>query len=345
MIEQVRLGKTNLMVSRVSMGCIPIQRRTMQDAVELLRHAYDSGVNFYDTAHVYSDSEEKIGAAFSGGLRDKVIIATKAMSTTYQQTTEQLETSLRRLKTDYIDLYQWHNPSSLEDFQRADGPYQAMLDAQKAGKIRHIGITNHHLGRAYQAIESGAFATMQYPLSPLSTREELEMAAVCRDNDMGVIAMKGMCGGLLTDGRLPFAFLSQFPHIVPIWGVERKEELDQFLELSQNPQPFTPAMQAEVDALKAEFGDEFCRGCGYCLPCPVGIPINMANRMTQLIQRSPSAPYFTDEWRALMDKIEDCTRCGACEKKCPYDLKPYETLPEHLAYYRALVKGRRAEHA
>ncbi|MCC8190498.1 MAG: aldo/keto reductase, partial [Planctomycetes bacterium] len=225
MLEKVRLGKTGLMVTRVAMGCIPIQRLDEAGAVALLREAYDSGVNFYDTAHVYTDSEAKVGAAFAGGLRQNVIIATKAMADTYEKTMEQLEESLRRLRTDYIDIYQWYNPADLEDFQNRRGPYQAMLDAQKAGKIRHIGITNHHLDRALTAIRSGAFATLQFPLSLLSSDNELAMTRECVERDIGVIAMKAMCGGMIPDGRLPFIFLNQYQHIVQIWGIYRPEEL------------------------------------------------------------------------------------------------------------------------
>lgn len=320
-MDMIRLGKTDLQVSRVSMGCIPLQRRSMADAVDLLRYAYDSGVNFYDTAHVYTDSEEKIGAAFAGGLRGKVILATKAMSTTYEQTMEQLETSLRRMKTDYIDLYQWHNPANLENFQEERGPYQAMLDAQKAGKIRHIGITNHNLARTYQALESGCFSTVQYPLSPLSADDEFAMADACRARDIGIIAMKAMCGGLLQDGALPYAFLRRYSHIVPIWGVERREELDQFLRLAAMPvQPFDASMEAEVERLRAEYGDEFCRGCGYCLPCPAGIDIPLLMRVEFFVKRNTRGSQFTPERIASVANIGNCINCGNCSGRCPYHL-------------------------
>ncbi|MDR1957959.1 MAG: aldo/keto reductase [Planctomycetaceae bacterium] len=341
-MEMTRLGKTGLMVSRVSMGCIPIQRISTEAAVTLLRQAYDLGVNFYDTAHVYTDSEAKIGLAFSHGIRQNVIIATKALCTTYERTMEQLEESLRRLKTDYIDIYQWHNPEVISaDFPNEHGPYQAMQDAQKAGKIRFIGITNHHVARAKFAMESGAFSTLQFPFSLLSTKEELDLSFLCLDHDMGVIGMKGMCGGLLEDGRLPFLFLNQYPHIVPIWGVEKLSELSQFINLLHNPEPFTPEMQTEVEKLRAEHGDEFCRACGYCLPCPAEIPIPFSMRALTIIKRGAMmGDQFTPNRVAEMQRIDHCIECRDCVSRCPYHLDVPRLLKVQQAGYMKLYHNR-----
>ncbi|HBT75769.1 MAG TPA: aldo/keto reductase [Planctomycetaceae bacterium] len=335
MLEKVRLGQTGLMVSRVLMGCIPIQLLPESNAVRLLRYAYDSGVNFYDTAHVYTDSEAKLGAAFSGAQRQNVIIASKTMSDSYGKTIEQIDESQRRLKTDYIDLYQWHNPeTNFEDFQHRRGPYQAMQDAQKAGKIRFIGVTQHSVKRARFAVESGAFETLQFPLSLLSSPEEMDVSFLAAKAGMGVIAMKAMCGGLIEDGRLPFAFLNRYPHIVPIWGIKTAGELDQFLELSKHPEPFTNEMQAEVEKLRAEYGDEFCRCCGYCLPCPVGIAIPQATRVTTMVKRGAMLDaLFTPEHREKMRKIDDCTNCRTCVSCCPYHLDVPRLLKEQQEAY------------
>lgn len=338
-MEKVRLGRTDLMVSRVSMGCIPIQLLSEKEAVELLRYAYDQDVNFYDTAHIYTDSEAKLGAAFSGTMRSNVIIATKAQSDTYEKTVEQLEESLRRLKTDYIDLYQWHNPAKIENFLEKRGPYQAMLDAQKAGKIRFIGITQHSLDRAGFAVESGKFDTLQFPLSLLSTPEEIAISFRCAELDLGVIAMKGMCGGLLPDGRLPFTFLNQYRHIVPIWGVKKAEELNQFLDLAKRPEAFTEEMQAEADRLRKEYGDDFCRCCGYCLPCPQGISIPLAARVTTMVKRGAMLD-FTPEQYEIMAKIDTCVHCGECSSRCPYQLDVPRLLKEQQQAFMKFYKER-----
>lgn len=338
MLEKVRLGRTGLDVSRVAMGCIPIQRLPLDGAVSLIRKAVDAGVNFFDSAHVYSDSEEKMGAAFAG-IRDKVVIATKTMSDTYEKAMHQIDESLRRLRTDYIDLYQWHNP---EDFDagtfREAGPYRALLDARKAGKIRFIGMTNHNIDRARGAIESGAFDTLQFPLSVLSAEREIEFSLRCAELDVGFIAMKAMAGGMLPDGRLPFIFLNQHRHVVPIWGMEREEELAQFVRLSANPEPFTPAMRAEIDALRADWGDEYCRGCGYCLPCPAEIPIPMAARISLLLGRSVAKMYLSEDWQKNMARIKDCVDCGQCKSRCPYGLDTPNLLKEEARKYNEYLK-------
>lgn len=338
MLEKVRLGRTEMMVSRVSMGCIPIQRLSKEGAVNLLHRAYDYGINFYDTAHVYTDSEEKLGLAFSGEKRGKIFIASKAMATTYEAAKSQIDESLRRLKTDYLDIIQWHNPTNLDDFQSNGGPYQAFVEAKQAGKARFIGVTNHNLGRARTAIDSGAFDTLQFPISVLSSQEELDISFKTRDSGLGFIAMKGMAGGLLDDGRIPFAFLNQFPHIVPIWGMEKASELDQFIQLARNPEPFTGAMQAEADQLRKEYGDSFCRSCGYCMPCPAGIQLPTVMRIVRLIKRSDPIAQFTPQRLAEIQAIDGCQSCGQCQSRCPYNLDIPRVLKEQQAGYMELYE-------
>ena len=331
------------MVSRVSMGCIPIQLLSESDAVRLLRQACDGGVNFYDTAHIYTDSEAKLGAAFSGSRRQNIIIASKTQSDCYEKTVEQIDESLRRLKTDYVDLYQWHNPETdFEEFLHRRGPYQAMQDAQKAGKIRYIGISQHNVTRAKFAIKSGVFDTLQFPLSLLSSPEEMEVSFLAAQADMGVIAMKAMCGGLIEDGHLPFAFLNQYPHIVPIWGIKTAGELNQFLELAKRPGPFTDAMQAEVEKLRAEYGDEFCRCCGYCLPCPAGIAIPQATRVTTMVKRGALLDIlFTPEYHEKMRNVDHCTNCRTCVARCPYHLDIPRLLKEQQEAYMKMYAEKR----
>ena len=319
-MEMARLGSTGLMVSRIAMGCIPIQRRTMEDAAALIRRAFEAGVNFFDTAHVYGDSEAKLGSALAGVPRDRIILASKAMADSREKCVGQLEESLRRLRTDYIDLYQWHNPSNLDNF-RENSVYRAMQEAKKAGKIRFIGVTNHHLGRARQAVESGGFDTLQFPLSVLSSREEIDMTFRCRDLDVGVIAMKAMCGGMLPDGRLAFAFMNRYPHIVPIWGLEKTEELEQFLALAEKREPFTPAMREEIERLRKELGDEFCRGCGYCLPCPAEIDLPIMMRISYFVKRNVEGSQFNEARLKQVARIDECVNCRSCVQRCPYHLE------------------------
>ena len=209
-MNKITLGKTGLVIEKNGLGCLPIQRISEQDAVYLLYKAYDGGINFYDTARAYSDSEQKVGAAFSG-MRDKVVLATKTAAQTADTMWKDLETSLRTLKTDYIDIYQFHNPSFCPRPGGEDGLYDAALEAKKQGKIRHISLSNHRLLVAHEAIDSGLYATLQFPFSYLAGAQELELVQKCRENHMGFIAMKGMAGGLIRDGLTASAWMQKMP--------------------------------------------------------------------------------------------------------------------------------------
>lgn len=335
-MDTIRLGKTGLTVTRTGFGCLPIQRVSFAEAKALLRYAYNHGINFFDTARGYTDSEEKLGSAMED-VRHNIVIATKSGARTGTDLEADLAKSLRLLKTDYIDIYQFHNPPFVPRPGGADGLYDAALRAKAEGKIRHVGITSHAIERAVEAVESGLFETLQFPFNHLSTEKEIALVHLCAENDVGFICMKGMSGGLVTNARIPFAYIRQFENAVPIWGVQRMGEIEEFIALSENPPALSAELRAGIEEDRRALAGAFCRGCGYCLPCPVGIPIQMANRMRELLARSPSENWLTPAWRAGMEKIEDCTKCGACAKKCPYGLKPYETLPAQLAFYRAFV--------
>ena len=334
------LGRTGLEISRTGFGALPIQRVSFDEASALLNRALDGGITYIDTARVYSDSEEKIGRAI-GHRRGEYTIATKSMSKTAEGFNRDLEESLRLLKTDVIDVYQFHNPNFVPVPGGEDGLYEAALKAREAGKIRFIGITNHSVERAFQALETGLFDTLQYPFNHLATDREVAVVRRCAEENVGFIGMKAMSGGLFPSARVPFAFINQFPNAVPIWGMQRESELEEIATLDANPPMVDEEMAALIEKDRKELAISFCRGCGYCLPCPAGIPINNANRMTQLITRSPWQPYVTAEWQENMARIDSCIHCGACAKRCPYELKPYETLPGHLSFYREFLKTHR----
>ncbi len=335
-MEKIEFGRTGLMISRTAFGCLPIQRISVENAVFLLRKAVDGGINFFDTALVYSDSEAKMGMAFEG-IRDQVVIATKTIAHTREAFFAQLAESLRRLRTDYVDIYQFHNPSFVPKPGREDGLYDAALEAKQRGLIRHIGITQHSIELAEEAVASGLYATLQYPFNHLATTREVALVERCGQERVGFICMKALSGGLITDASLSFSYIRQFPQAVPIWGMQKPEELAQILSLEENQPTMDEAMQARIQADRDTLAGAFCRGCGYCLPCPQGIQIENVNRMTQLLTRSPSAQWVTGEFQAEMNKIEACTHCGRCAARCPYGLKPYETLGSHLEFYRAFL--------
>lgn len=337
-MERIRLGRTGLMVSRSGFGAIPIQRIGFEESKRLLLKAYDGGINLFDTAHGYSDSEEKIGLALSG-IRKDVIIATKTPAADAKGFAENLALSLSRLKTDYIDIYQLHNPARLPRPGDGTGLYEALAEAKRRGQVRFIGITNHRLPVAQEAVESSLYDTLQFPLSSLSSPADLALAEAARAGDLGFIAMKALAGGLLTNAAAAFAFIRDQGWAVPIWGIEKEGQLEQFLALEARPPLFDAAMRAVVAKDRAELAGSFCRGCGYCLPCPAGIEINTAARIMFLIRRSRFEPFVAPEWRAKMGLIDACTLCGQCRKKCPYELDTPALLKAQLAEYREFVKG------
>lgn len=330
------LGKTRIPATRTAFGALPIQRVPMDEAVPILRAARDAGINYFDTARGYSDSELKLGSAF-GGAWSGVYLATKTTAKDAEGFWSQLHTSLSLLKKERIDVYQFHNPPFVPVPGGADGLYEAALEAKAQGKIGHIAITQHSVDRAFEAVNSGLYEVLQFPFNHLSGPREVELANLCRKKDVGFVAMKALSGGLVTDARLPFAFFTQYEGAVPIWGIQRMSELNQFIELEKDPPALTDEMLSAIEADRRALSGAFCRGCGYCLPCPAGIPIHNANRMTQLLTRSPQAQWLTDEWQKGMANIDLCTHCHACEKRCPYGLKPYETLPEHLKFYKKVL--------
>lgn len=336
---QVRLGKTGITVDKNGFGCLPIQRIPPQEAAALLRRARDGGVTYFDTARAYSDSEEKLGLAF-GGHREGIFLATKTMAKTADAFWQDLERSLAALGTGYIDVYQFHNPPFCPKPGDGTGLYEAMLEAKAQGKIRHIGITNHRMKVALEAVESGLYETLQFPFSYLATDEEIALVRRCEEAGIGFVAMKALSGGLLTNSRAAYAFLSQFDGLLPIWGIQRESELDEFLSYRDNPPALDEAMRAVIDRDRQSLSGEFCRGCGYCMPCPAGIEINTCARMSLLIRRSPSARQLTPEAQAMMKKIEGCLHCNQCRSKCPYGLDTPALLAKNYEDYREILAGK-----
>ncbi len=335
----VTLGRTGIRSPKNAFGALPIQRVSAEYAAMLLRKAYNAGFTFFDTARAYSDSEEKIGAAL-WNVRDKITIATKTTAKDVKSFWEQLETSLKNLRTDYIDLYQFHTPSFCPKPGDGTGLYEAMLEAKAKGMIRHIGITNHRLDVAEEAVRSGLYETLQFPFCYLATEKDLAMVELCRQENVGFIAMKGLSGGLLTRSDAAYAWLEQFDNVLPIWGVQRESELDEFIRYFAQPPGMSKEIKGLIERDRQELIGNFCRACGYCMPCPMGIQIHTCARMSQLIRRSPSAEWLSEEsWQMMMD-IEKCVKCGRCRAKCPYELDTPSLLKQNLADYQNILAGK-----
>ncbi len=338
-MTEVILGKTGIKASKNAFGALPIQRVSLEYAGMLLKKAYESGVNYFDTARWYTDSEEKIGCALSD-VRDKIYIATKTGSLNAEGFWKDLETSLRNLKTDYIDVYQFHNPPFCPEPGDESGLYDAALKAKEQGKIRHIGITNHRLSVAEKAVRSGLYETLQFPFSYLADEKDIALVRLCKEKNVGFVAMKALSGGLITNSAAAYAYLNQYDNVLPIWGVQRESELDEFLSYNDNEPVMTDEIKNIIEKDRSELLGEFCRGCGYCMPCPAGIEINNCARMSLLIRRSPSASHLSPEGQEKMFKIENCLNCGHCKSKCPYGLDTPNLLKRNLEDYKNILSGK-----
>ncbi|MBQ8610078.1 MAG: aldo/keto reductase [Oscillospiraceae bacterium] len=335
-MDTIRLGRTGLVVNKNGFGALPVQRVDTAAACALLRRAYESGINYFDTARAYTDSEEKLGLALAD-VRDKIILSTKTMSTTVEGFWQDLHTSLALLKTDHIDIYQFHNPDFCPRPDDGTGLYEAMLEAREKGMIRFIGFTNHRLALAEEAVRSGLYDTLQFPFSYLAGEKEEALVRLCAEKDVGFICMKALAGGLITDAKAAYAYLAQFP-VAPIWGIQRESELDDFLACQNDAPALTGERLAFIESERTALAGEFCRGCGYCEPCPAGIEIHTCARMSLLLRRSPTAGHLTEKGQAMMQRIEGCTGCGRCKAKCPYGLDTPNLLRRNYEDYKTFLK-------
>lgn len=337
-MELVKLGKTGIVSPKNAFGALPIQRVSDEYAVMLLQKAYNNGITFFDTARMYSDSERKLGLALSN-VRNNIIIATKTGAVDVQGFERDLEASLNNLKTDYIDIYQFHNIPFCPKPNDGTGLYEAMQKAKAEGKIRHIGITNHRPSVAEEAVLSGLYETLQFPFCYLATDKDIELVKLCKKHNVGFIAMKGLSGGLINNSAAAYAWMAEFDNVLPIWGIQRENELDEFLSYNNNPPSMTVEIKAVIENDRKQLLGSFCRACGYCMPCPMGIAINNCARMSQLIRRSPSAQWLTEESKAMMFNIENCIECGSCSSKCPYGLDTPKLLKQNLEDYKKILSN------
>ena len=332
-VDIVTLGKTGIKVNKNGFGALPIQRISEEEAGFLLKKAYENGINFFDTARFYTDSEAKIGTALSD-VREKIYIASKTMCSNVKEFWDDLSTSLGLLKTDYLDIYQFHNPSFCPKPGDGTGLYEAMLEARAKGMIKYIGITNHRLHIAKEAVESGLYETIQFPFSYLATEQEIELVKLSKERNVGFIAMKALSGGLITNSAAAYAYLNKYENVVPIWGVQTEAELDEFISYMNNSPMLDDKVLKVIDDDKSMLSGHFCRGCGYCLPCPAKIDIPNSARMSLMIRRAPTAIYLNEEWKNKMKKIDDCIHCNNCKNNCPYGLDTPQLLKTNWDDYK-----------
>ncbi len=339
-MHKLILGKTGIETVQNGFGALPIQRTDEEEAIRILRKAYEGGMIYFDTARAYSNSEEKLRKAFSeAGLRNKIFIATKTQAKTPEAFWKDLETSLTTLGTGYIDVYQFHMADRCYAPEDGTGMYECMLEAKKQGKIRHIGITAHKIAVAEEIAESGLYETLQFPFSYLASDREIKLVNKCKEENVGFIAMKGLAGGLINRSDAAMAFMTKYDNVLPIWGIQRMSELNEWLSYMDNTPEYTDEIAAFIESENKSLAGDFCRGCGYCMPCPMGIQINNCARMSLMLRRAPSAGWLSEKWQEEMEKIETCINCRQCTSKCPYELNTPELLKKNLKDYRKVLAG------
>jgi len=339
-MEKIRLGRTGLMVSRLGFGGIPIQRDTEEDAISVVKRCLALGITYIDTANGYTTSEERIGKAVAG-RRDKVVIATKTGARTREDAEKHLALSLKRLQTDYIDIYQFHgvnNTKHLEAVLEPNGLLAFAEEAKKAGKVRHIGITSHQMDIAKKAIATDKFETIMFPFNVVTDEAATQLLPLARQHDVGFIAMKPLAGGMLDNARICFKYLFQFSDVLPIPGIEKPQEIEEIVEILEKSPRMTSAEKAEMARMKQELGHRFCHRCDYCQPCTMNIPISTVLTSASFAKRLPEDRFFSDMVAKAMDAAAQCADCGDCEQRCPYQLPIREMLNEQVEWFEAKKK-------
>lgn len=338
-MKYVALGKTGLTVSEIGMGCIPIIRLQKEAAVRVLRHAFNKGVTFFDTANAYRDSEEKIGEAFSG-IRHKVVLASKTLNREGGDALQQLENSLKMLKTDYLDLYQLHQIAQEAEWDKATGPggaFEAVMKAKSAGKVRFVGATSHNLSMAVKMAKSGLFDTIQFPFNLIEEGAADELVGVAHKMGMGFICMKPFGGGVIDNAEIAFKFLRGHRGVIPIPGFESCEQVDQVVSIYEAENSVTDDDRALMAKYRAELGKVFCRRCEYCQPCPQGVMITPAMGYPIIASRMGVAATVQFS-KVFMESVALCTECGTCLERCPYELPIPEILRKNYALYESHLK-------
>lgn len=331
------LGKTGMEVSVVGFGGIPIQRLSQEEATNVIQECKNKGINFIDTARAYTISEEYIGKALKEVGRENFYIATKAMGFTYDDMKEAIALSLKTLDVDYIDLYQVHNVSKIEqlnDTLSPNGGLKALMEAKEAGIIKHIGITGHIREILIQAIDCDEFETIQFPYNPVESQGN-ELFEKALKKNMGTIAMKPMAGGAFSNQKLSLKYIVNSGLItVAIPGMDSVAQVEENALVGSSNEPIT---KQEISEIKAEvdiLGNNFCRRCGYCKPCPEDIDIPNVFVFEGYVTRYNLEDYGRMKYASLASKADMCVRCGKCEKKCPYNLPIIEKLKHAVETFK-----------
>jgi uncharacterized protein len=338
-VDKIRLGRTGAMVSALGFGGIPIQRLDTAQAVQVVTRCLDLGVTFLDTAHGYTTSEERVGQAIRG-RREGLFLATKSHALEGPAFRQEMAQSFDRLGVQHIDLLQFHNISSAEELDKVlapGGPLEVAREAQAAGRVGHLGVTSHSLRMALALVPSGHFETLMFPFCFATPEPAEELIPLCRQHDVGFIAMKPMGGGLIENPRLALGYLRQFPDILALVGMQAVSEADELAAALAGPAVLSPAEAAEMQRITSELGPRYCRACDYCQPCTQGIQISWMMRVRSHARRFPLERVYGAWGEGIVSCAETCVDCGECEPRCPYKLPIRATMRDNVAWYHEEV--------
>jgi len=343
-LRETVLGSTGLKVRTLGFGGIPIQRVSEEETIRILRHCYELGMNYYDTARGYTVSEERIGKAFED-VRENVYLATKSHQRSAEGIWRELETSLGNLRTDYIDVYQLHNVTNQKQWaevRASGGAMEAMNQALEEGKIRHISVTSHNPDLAIELVESGLFESLMIPYNYLTPKPAEKLLPLCKELNVGTIIMKPFGGGAFSNANTALKYVFNDPSTdIVIPGVMSVEEVDENWAIWLGDMSISEEEKELIEYDRRELGDKFCRGCNYCQPCPQSIPISyMLRAEKQMLRRMGWSDSRVEGMQKAFAKVETCTECGECESRCPYELPIIELLPEAAASLKVHMENR-----
>ena len=328
-MEKRILGKTGYNVSVIGLGGIPIQNTDTKTAIEILKEAHKQGINFIDTARGYNDSEKRIGEALEVVGREKFYIATKSMARTYDGVLEDLKTSMDNLKIDYIDLFQFHNISKDTDFETVlgeNGALKAIKEMKKKGIIKEIGVSSHNVNILDKLVDTDEFATIQFPYNIVEDQAE-EVFEKAKKKNIGILIMKPLAGGAIPNGELCLRYVLENNNItLAIPGMDTVEQVIENASVGQEPRPLTDEERNELQEIVKGLGTNFCRRCGYCAPCSIGIDIPSNFLMEGYYTRYDLKEWALSRYNGMEVSAKDCIKCGDCEPRCPYDLPIIEML-------------------
>ena len=341
-MEKIRLGKTELMVSKIAFGGIPVMRVSKHDGAALVRESIKLGINFIDTANAYGDSEEKVGEGIKGTPRDSLVISSKSLAKDKKTFLEHLDISLKTIGTDYLDIYHVHSVSSREKYDAVfcpGGAMEGMDEAIKTGKVRFPAFSSHNLPIALELMKGGRFDVVQLPFNFIDNEAASEAIPLAKKLDLGFISMKPMGGGRLDNAELSFRYLLQYDNIVPDPGMEKIGEIREIAAIVERNPSLTEGDKKEILKLRAEFGTSWCHRCDYCQPCPQGIVISSVLTGESMLKR-----FSLEKSKALsgaaMEQAKTCIECGECVKRCPYHLEIPRLIKENVSFWDAFMAAK-----